>query len=191
LRVGFRRIDVRPIAPGWPRGVARRERACTCYPPRRLAFRRSHCASVRSVREGFLEPAEFEAVSACLPAYLQDAARFAYLTCWRVGAIRALEWGDVDLRARTLQLRAASAKNKRAKVIPLAGDLLVLLEHRAETRDPALPYVFTGADGGRLGDFARRGDGPQRRPASAGSSSTIYADPPPGTRSEPACPNVL
>jgi integrase len=117
-----------------------------------------------STREGILEPAEFEAVSARLPAYLQDAARFAYLTCWRVGAIRALEWRDVDLRARTLQLRAASAKNKRAKVIPLAGDLLALLERRAETRDPALPYVFTGAGGGQLGDFRKA----WRRAAKAG-----------------------
>jgi integrase len=63
-----------------------------------------------NVREGFLEPPEFEAVCAVLPSYLQDAARFAYLTGWRIGAIRALEWRDVGLRARTLLLRAAHAK---------------------------------------------------------------------------------
>jgi len=108
-----------------------------------------------NVREGFLEPAEFEAVCAHLPPYVQDAARFAYITCWRIGALRALEWRDVDLRARTLQLRAASAKNKRAKMIPLAGDLLSLLERRAAGRGPALPYVFSGRDGGRLCDFRK------------------------------------
>src|SRR5438094_549594 len=68
-----------------------------------------------NVREGFLEPADFEAVcnatdkrgEPILPPYLQDALRFAYLTAWRRGAVRALEWRDVDLRARTLRLRAA------------------------------------------------------------------------------------
>ena len=108
-----------------------------------------------NAREGFVEPAEFEAICGSLPPYLQDAARFAYLTAWRIGAVRALEWRDVDLRGRTLQLRAASAKNKRAKVIPLVGDLLVLLERRAASRDPACPFVFTGRDGGRLGDFRK------------------------------------
>src|SRR5262245_46651012 len=90
-----------------------------------------------NVREGFLEPAEFEAVRAHLPDYLQDVARFAYLTCWRIGAVRALEWRDVDLRARKLQLRTTSAKNKRAKTMPLVGDVLAILTRRAEDRDPA------------------------------------------------------
>jgi len=120
-----------------------------------------------------LEPAEFEAVGAHLPAYLRDAARFAYVTCWRIGAVRALEWRDVDLRARTLQLRAASAKNKRAKVIPLAGDLLALLERRAEARDPGVTHVFTGRDGGKLGDF--RTDW-KRAAAAAGVRGLLFHD---------------
>jgi integrase len=126
-----------------------------------------------NVREGFCEPAEFEAVCAELPAYLVDAARFAYLTCWRIGAIRALEWRDVDLRARTLQLRAASAKNKRGKVIPLAGDLLALLERRAAVRDLATPYVFTGAGGGRLGDFRKAW---RRAAGAAGVGGLLFHD---------------
>jgi integrase len=108
-----------------------------------------------NVREGFLEPPEFEAVCAYLPGYLHDAARFAYLTGWRIGAIRALEWRDVDLRARTLLLRAAHAKNKRAKVLPLRGALLELIERRVAARDLACPFVFPGAAGGRLGDVRK------------------------------------
>jgi integrase len=108
-----------------------------------------------NVREGFLEPPEFEAVCAALPGYVQDAARFAYLTGWRIGAIRALEWRDVDLRARTLQLRAAYAKNRRAKLLPLTAALLALIERRAAARDLACPFVFPGANGGRLGDFRK------------------------------------
>jgi integrase len=126
-----------------------------------------------NVREGFLEPAEFEAICLRLPAYLQDAARFAYCTAWRVGAVRALEWRDVDLRSGTLQLRAASAKNKRAKLIPLRGDLLALLERRAAARDLACPHVFTGADGGRLGDFRKAW---QRAAQAAGITGLLFHD---------------
>ena len=126
-----------------------------------------------SVREGFLEPAEFEAICAHLPPYLQDAARFAYLTAWRIGAVRALEWRDVDLRGHALLLRAAHAKNKRAKVIPLAGDLLALFERRAAARDPACPYVFRGRAGGRLGDFRKAW---RRACGAAGLSSTLVHD---------------
>src|SRR5207245_7671951 len=115
-----------------------------------------------NVREGFLEPPEFEAVcqaknphgAVILPAYLQDALRFAYLTAWRRGAVRALEWRDVDLRARTLRLRAASAKNKRGKVIPLRGDLLALVERRAAERRPDCPHVFH-RNGRPLGDYRK------------------------------------
>jgi integrase len=126
-----------------------------------------------NVREGFLEPAEFEAVCAQLPPYLQDPARFAYTTCWRIGAVRALEWRDVDLRGRTLQLRAASAKNKRAKLIPLAGELLALFECRAAVRDLACPYVFTGRDGDRLGDFRKAW---RRAAAAAGIRGLLFHD---------------
>jgi len=83
------------------------------------------------------------------------------------------EWRDLDLRARTLQLRAASAKNKRAKVIPIAGALLALLARRAATRDAALPSVFTGPDGGRLGDFRKAW---RRAAKAAGVGGLLFHD---------------
>ena len=125
------------------------------------------------VREGFLEPPEFEAVCGYLPSYVHEAARFAYLTGWRIGAIRALEWRDVDLRARTLQLRAASAKNKRAKLLPLRGALLDLIERRAAARDLACPFVFPGAAGARLGDFRKAW---KRACAAAGVRGIVFHD---------------
>jgi integrase len=115
-----------------------------------------------NVREGFLEPAEFEAVchaknaqgEVILPAYLQDALRFAYLTAWRRGAVGSLEWRDVDLHAKTLRLRAANAKNKRGKVIPLRAEVLAILERRAEDRRPDCLYVFH-RNGRRLVDYRK------------------------------------
>src|SRR5262249_35717838 len=140
----------------WPGACGRSgsERLRLHCPPRATRGR-GRRASRSHVREGFLEPPEFEAVCGYLPSYVHDTARFAYLTGWRIGAIRALEWCDVDLRAQTLQLRAASAKNKRAKLLPLRGALLALIERRAAARDLACPFVFPGAAGGRLGDFRK------------------------------------
>ena len=44
-----------------------------------------------NAREGFLEPVDFEAVRAHLPADLADLAAFAYLTGWRKGEVVRLE----------------------------------------------------------------------------------------------------
>jgi len=115
-----------------------------------------------NVREGFLEPAEFEAVcnaknkvGKILPAHLEDALRFAYLTGWRIGAVRALEWRDVDLRGRTVRLRSASAKNKRPEEIPARGELLALLKRREADRRLDCTCVFHH-DGKPLGDHRKR-----------------------------------
>src|SRR5262245_29514424 len=44
-----------------------------------------------NVREGFMEPAEFEIVGTALPSYLLDPARFAYVAGWRKGEVSSLE----------------------------------------------------------------------------------------------------
>jgi len=126
-----------------------------------------------NVREGLVEPAEFEAACAHLPIDVQDAARFAYLTFWRLGAVRALEWRDVNLDARTLVLRAVSAKNKHGKTLPLAGAVLPILERRAAERsDLALPFVFRN-QGKRLGRFRKTS---QRVATAAGLGGLVFHD---------------
>ena len=94
-----------------------------------------------NAREGFMEPAEFEAVSTHLPPDVADAARFAYLTAWRKGEVRTLEWRDVVLERQgdaivggVIRLRSINSKNKHGRVLVLRGDLLTLIEHRATLR---------------------------------------------------------
>ena len=50
---------------------------------------RIHLQAEHNVREGFLSPATLEAVVAALPAHMQDATRFAYLSGWRKGSDHA------------------------------------------------------------------------------------------------------
>src|SRR5262245_39525445 len=61
----------------------------------------------RNVRQGFFEKAEFEAVLAHLPEYLQDFSRFAYLCTWRKGQIASLTWADVDRNNGVIVARAS------------------------------------------------------------------------------------
>jgi len=107
-----------------------------------------------NTREGFLDPSEFEAVRAQLPAYLADAAAFAYLSGWRKGEVRTLAWADVDLRAAVIRLRAAHSKNKRPRTLVLRGDLLAIFERRAAARRLDCPLVFH-RDGKPLGNFRK------------------------------------
>jgi len=64
-----------------------------------------------------------------VPSYLADALRFGYLTAWRRGAVRSLEWRDVNLRARTLTLRAVAAKNCKFSLSMCHGLAGVLVEN--------------------------------------------------------------
>src|SRR5439155_9217099 len=87
-----------------------------------------------NARDGFLEPADFEVVRTYLPPDVADAATFAYLTGWRKGEVKTLEWRDVDLRAGMIRLRAENSKNKRPQLIALRGELLDVIQRRASLR---------------------------------------------------------
>jgi integrase len=121
-----------------------------------LLATRPHIALLaeRNVREGFLEPADFAAVAAHLPAYLADAATFAYLSAWRKGELRTLTWADVDLRAGLIRLRSAYSKNERPRTLVLRGELLAVIERRAAARRLDCPHVFH-RDGRPLGNVRK------------------------------------
>jgi len=92
---------------------------------------------------------------------LVDVAIFAYLTGWRVGAIRSLEWRDVKLErvageviGGTVSLRAENSKNKRPNAIALRGELLELIVRRESLRQLDCPFVFHRT-GRAIGDFRR------------------------------------
>src|SRR5262249_45507883 len=87
-----------------------------------------------NARQGFFEAPEFEAVVGALPEYLQDVARFAYLTGWRKGEIVSLQWADVDLQGGAIRLRPEHSKNGRGRIVMLDGDLGALIQRRVQAR---------------------------------------------------------
>lgn len=71
----------------------------------------------QNARQGFFEDADFTAVLAALPEYLQDFVRFGYITGWRKGEIGSLLWSDVD--GNVIQLRPENSKNGQGRSVPL------------------------------------------------------------------------
>jgi integrase len=114
----------------------------------------------RHVRRVFFERDEFEAVVAHLPEYLQDAARFAYLTGWRKGDVRSLTWSAVDTRAMTITL--PTSKNGDGRALALPDALVEIITRREAARLLTTPagdvriveHVFHRG-GSPLGDFRK------------------------------------
>ena len=115
-----------------------------------------------NVREGFVTPADFETLLGKLPDYLQDFARFAFLTGWRKGELQTLAWSDVDRDGGTVTLRAEHSKNGEPRTLPLVGDLSALMERRWAAREvrgatetvTLATHVFHRA-GEPVGDFRK------------------------------------
>lgn len=92
-----------------------------------------------NVRRGFSEVSEFELVVRCLPDYLQDLVRFAFLIGWRRGEVTSLQWDMEDLQGRLITL--PTSKNNKGRVLALEGELWEIIERRHAERE-LVPWVF-------------------------------------------------
>ena len=128
----------------------------------RLAFmpKIRRLSEVGNARQGFFERADFDAVVAKLPEYLQDFARFGYIVGWRKGSIASLSFADLDDQA--IRLRAENSKSRRGQALPLEGELAAIIERRKAARQytradgtvALSAYVFH-RDGEPVGDFRK------------------------------------
>jgi integrase len=105
-----------------------------------------------NVRESFLEHGSFVSVLNNLPEPVRDLVEFEYLSGWRQGAAKKLEWKDIDVRAWVAYLRIGNSKNKEGWILPLTGRLRELIEHRMTSRRLDCPYVFH-RNGKQIKDF--------------------------------------
>jgi integrase len=115
-----------------------------------------------NVRKEFFEPAEFEAVVNALPEYLQDVARFAYLTGWRRGDMLGLRWSAVDMRRGVIRLFQGETKNDEGRTLAIAGPFAEIMARRqaarlAERRDgePVVADLVFHNRGHRIVDCRR------------------------------------
>lgn len=99
----------------------------------------------RNARQGFVEHADFVALRAALPERLRDAIAFLYLSGWRVGEMKSLEWRDVDLDGHAVRLRPEQSKNATGRVLPLSGELAAVMARAQAARRLDCPFVFHDA----------------------------------------------
>ena len=118
--------------------------------------------SENNARQGFLEPADFEAIVHALPEHLRDFARFAYVTGWRKGELQSLTWRDVNREAKTVLLRSEHSKNKEPRLLPLTGELETIMDRRWQARIlqyadgiAGLAQFVFHCDGQPIGDFRK------------------------------------
>jgi integrase len=107
-----------------------------------------------NARQGFIDHGAFIALRDNLPEYLRDPVSFLYLSGWRLGEMKALEWRDVDLVGKVVHLRPEVSKNKDGRVLPLAGDLFEIIERAQAKRRLDCPSVFH-RNGEPIGDFRK------------------------------------
>ena len=148
-----------------------------------------------NVRTGFFERDEFERMVERLGSRdrkgrvrfenLQDAARFGYVTGWRLGEVLGLTWRNVDFKAGEVRLDPGTTKNGEGRVFPMTQQLRALLLRRRDAQPTVTgkrpkvvaiekgEHVFTTKKGERIGNFRKRW---RKACAAAGCPGRLYHD---------------
>jgi integrase len=90
-----------------------------------------------------LSPAEEPVLLAACNQRLRAVVSFALQTGLRRGELMTLRWSDIDWELRTVRIRAAVAKGRRTRTIPLSDTALTLLRQR-RLAEPLGDHVVFG-----------------------------------------------
>jgi integrase len=136
------------------RRMASLRRAIRLAVRRRLAARTVEVPRLEEAppRDGFLAPSDFVVLASHLPEGLSLFVRFLYATGMRVGEARQLEWRDVD--GLVLRIRGETAKNKKARTLPIRGEVAKIIAKARKQRRLDCPRIFHQA-GTPIGDFRK------------------------------------
>jgi integrase len=98
-----------------------------------------------NVRQGFMEQEEYERLLEELPANLKALFVCGYHTGARKNELRRIQWDQVDFGAEAIRLPASQTKTKKARTLPIYGDMLRWLEHQRATCPAGCVWVFHGS----------------------------------------------
>ena len=93
-------------------------------------------------RKGFLERDKFDELVNLLPTHLKPLVTFLYYCGTRIGETLQIEWSQVNLDAREIQLEPEQTKTSEARILPLPSVLVNML---AEI-EPKTGRVFSGTN---------------------------------------------
>jgi integrase len=95
-----------------------------------------------NTRQGFLEPEQYGQLLAEVPERLKVLFVCAYHVGTRKGELRLLRWEQVDFDAAQIRLTKAQTKGKRARTVPIYGDMEPWLKFQFAKCAPDCPWVF-------------------------------------------------
>ena len=95
-----------------------------------------------NVRQGFLEPVQYGKLLEALPERLKALFVCAYHVGTRKGELRKLQWPQVDFEAAQIKLAGKQTKTKKARTLPIYGDMEAWLLFQYRNRAPDCPWVF-------------------------------------------------
>jgi integrase len=98
-----------------------------------------------NVRQGFLEQDEYERLLEELPTTLKALYVCGYHTGARKNELRRTTWEQVDFSGSVIRLPASQTKTKKARTLPIYGDMRRWLERQRATCPPGSVWVFHGA----------------------------------------------
>jgi len=97
-----------------------------------------------NARQGFLELEQYERLLEELPASLKALFVCGYHTGARKGELRRLRWEQIDFDASLIRVAKCQAKAKKARTLPIYGDMERWLRSQQENAGGS-PWVFFGA----------------------------------------------
>lgn len=119
-----------------------------------LVFRLPSIAKLEedNARAGFLEQEKYEALLEEMPNRLKAMLVVGYHTGARKGELRKVRWEQVDFEGAAIRLSVAQTKGKKARTLPIYGDMERWLKHQRETCPDGCPWVFHGRLNRPVGD---------------------------------------
>jgi integrase len=97
-----------------------------------------------NARQGFLEQEQYEKLLEEMPGSLKAMLVVGYHTGARKGELRKVRWEQVDFEGAVIRLSVAQTKGKKARTLPIYGDMERWLKHQRETCPDGCPWVFHG-----------------------------------------------
>ena len=97
-----------------------------------------------NARQGFLEQEQYEKLLEEMPGSLKAMLVVGYHTGARKGELRKVRWEQVDFESAVIRLSVTQTKGKKARTLPIYGDMERWLKHQRETCPDGCPWVFHG-----------------------------------------------
>jgi integrase len=107
-----------------------------------------------NARQGFVSHSDFLALQGKLPDHLKDPAGFLYYSGWRVREMRKIQWKHLDPSGNSLRLPPELSKNKKGRLLPLAGELAAIIKRAKVRRRLDCSHIFHH-NGKPIGSFRK------------------------------------